>query len=129
MNPNIITVSFEKKAKVNRRTSTLKHRIISKKLIFLLIIFISFILINLKEKPNNELKEISFIRNKTKNNDTSINPENFEKTDNISSNNTEIEKADNITEIEKTDNILNNSTEIEKTDNIFDNKSKSEKNR
>ena len=127
MNPNIITVSFEKKAKVNRRTSTLKHRIISKKLIFLLIIFISFILINLKEKPNNELKEISFIRNKTKNNDTSINPENFEKTDNISSNNTEIEKADNITEIEKTDNILNNSTEIEKTDNIFDNNTKSEK--
>ena len=127
MNPKIIKVRFEKKAKVNRTTSTLKHRIIYKKLIFLLIIFIAFILINLKEKPNNELKEISFIRNKTKNNDTSINPENFEKTDNISSNNTEIEKADNITEIEKTDNILNNSTEIEKTDNIFYNNTKSEK--
>ena len=118
MNPNIINVRFEKKAKVNRRTSTLKHRIIYKKLIFLLIIFIAFILINIKEKPKKEIKEITFIRNKTKNNDTSFNLENFEKTDNISN---------NYTKIEKINNILNNYTEIEKTYNIFDNNIKSEK--
>ena len=111
---NIINERFEKKGGIKRGSATFKHNIIYKKLGFILIVFILFILINLKEKHKVIIKESSFIKNKTKINDIISNDHNFKETNNISHNYIEIGKTDNIshnyTEIEKIDNISNNYT-------------------